>query len=94
MYRCAPEQVRRPSEEQLALLRMLPGELRKFRDTVRERGGHVVELDGSVLPPEEEERENRGLEDVEMGRDMPERMEVRQDERMSMAAPNASSGVA
>ena len=45
VYRCAPEQVRRPSEEQLELLRMLPGELRRCPDSVKERGaGNVVEL--------------------------------------------------
>ena len=56
VYRCAPEQLRGPSVEQLHLLRMLPAELRRCRNTVRERGaGNVVELNQRVVPPPEEQ---------------------------------------
>ena len=55
VYRCAPEQVRRPAVEQEELLRLLPPDLRRCRDSVRERGaGNVVELDPRVVRPESE----------------------------------------
>ena len=55
MYRCAPEQVRGPSDEQRDMLTLLPVALRRCRDDVRERGaGNIVELDRRGFPPDEE----------------------------------------
>ena len=52
VYRCSPEQVKRLSQEQESLVRLLPDDLRTCRNQLRERGaGNIVELDGRDVPP-------------------------------------------
>ena len=58
VYRCSREQVKRPSEEQEALIRLLPENLRIMRSTIAERGaGNIVNLEGGNLPPDDERDE-------------------------------------
>ena len=58
VYRCPREQVKRPSEEQEALIRLLPENLRIMRSTIAERGaGKIVNLEGGNLPPDDERDE-------------------------------------
>ena len=55
VYRCSPEQVKRVTVEQEALLRLLPEDLRVCRSRLREKGaGNVVPLDGREVPLVEE----------------------------------------
>jgi len=52
IFRCSPEQLSRPSEEQEKLIRLLPDHLRVIRSAVAERGaGNVVVLEGGAVPP-------------------------------------------
>ena len=55
IYRCAPEQVRHQTSEVQELSEWIPINLKKFKDSVRERGaGNVVELDKGDFPPEDQ----------------------------------------
>ena len=59
VYWCSVEQFQRPSEEQEAMIRLLPEHLRVIRNTVAERGaGNVVVLEGGNLPPKSEMEPN------------------------------------
>ena len=55
MFSCFPGQLRRPSNEQKKLIRLLPDHLRVMRSAVAERGGgNVVVLEGGAVPPPDE----------------------------------------
>ena len=49
MYRCAPEQLRKLSAEQEAMVRLLPVDMVRVRDVVSARGAGTY-LDLSMLP--------------------------------------------
>lgn len=52
VYRCSLEHLRRPSEEQESLIRLLPEHLRVLRSEAAERGaGNVVVLSDQHVPP-------------------------------------------
>ena len=59
MYKCSPEQLRKVSEEQESLIRMLPEDLLEVRKNMHERGsGNYIDLSTREKPPADEEAED------------------------------------
>lgn len=58
IYRCAPEQVRKVQRDVQHLTQWLPDNMRKWKDTIRQRGaGNVVELDMKAKPSDDHDME-------------------------------------
>ena len=62
MYKCSPEQLRPVTEEQEAMIRLLPQDMRVLQRNVQGRGsGNYIDLSSGGCPPENEEADFDGV---------------------------------
>ena len=68
MYKCSPEQLRKVSQEQESLIRMLPEDLLSVRKRMHEKGsGNYIDLSTREKPPVlEDSKEMNEDDDAEM----------------------------